>query len=267
MSSSQRITAVLYFCSALCLLIGSVVAAVNGGISVSESKSERSVFTMTIPPNHTHIEYEGRYSYGYNNVNNIVQFDMPGFSISFCVTGVQNVSVIISSIGLESPHRFWIYINNTLQEDHYVIDTSNANDSTTYSYPLNLTPFDNNTFYCLKLLKISESNYNSAYTEQQSNYVQFHGIELTSIVYNSQFTSHPLPQLLPLDPSHSSRRKIEFIGDSVMAGYMNMCTEANAPDLSNMGDYAMQSFALAWPVLLAESFNAELHAIGEIVID
>ena len=50
-----------------------------------------SVDGLIILPNHTQIQYEGRY----NDSDSIVQFDMPGFCISFRIGGVQNVSVLL----------------------------------------------------------------------------------------------------------------------------------------------------------------------------
>ena len=206
-------------------------------------------------PNHTSLKYEGRYAWNQSSNINAVSFDMPGFRISFCVTGAQNVSVLLSSIGLESPHRFWIYVNDTLLEEN-TIDTADAELDIIYSYPV-ATSLNNESVYCLTLIKISESNFNSAYKDQ-INYVQFHGIELIGV--GGDLTS-------PLQPLHGSpRRKIEFIGDSIMAGYMNLCGEENAGDLGDLGAYALESFALAWPLLVAESFDAEYHAIGACVV-
>ena len=107
----------------------------------------------------------------------------------------------------------------------------------------------------MKIIKITESNYNHAF--QGVNYVQFHGLILTPPLDNEENTCEFLAVTTPPD------RKIEFIGDSIMAGYMNLCRENNANELSQYGDYALESFAAAWPALVARDLGAQHHTIGE----
>jgi hypothetical protein len=191
-----------------------------------------------------------------DNTTSRVLFDMVGFTISFTVRGTTNATVLLSSVGMSSPHRFWIYINHTLQHDT-VIDTTGTEEYVVYSYPLtsDATSLLPECTYDIDIVKITEINYNSARSEV--NYVQFHGLEVSEGA-----------EIIPQDddsneaPTTSLQRKIEFIGDSIMAGYMNMCGEDNADELEQLGHYALESFALAWPYLVADSFHAQQHSIG-----
>jgi hypothetical protein len=191
-----------------------------------------------------------------DNTTSRVLFDMVGFTISFTVRGTTNATVLLSSVGMSSPHRFWIYINHTLQHDT-VIDTTGTEEYVVYSYPLtsDATSLLPECTYEIDIVKITEINYNSARSEV--NYVQFHGLEVSEGA-----------EIIPQDddsneaPTNSLQRKIEFIGDSIMAGYRNMCGEDNADELKQLGYYALESFALAWPYLVADSFHAQQHSIG-----
>ena len=183
-------------------------------------------------------------------MNTTAVFDNPGVRLSFLVIGCENMIVVLSMIGNENPARFWLYVNDSLV-DETVIDTGDLYDEEVHSFHLlsNMNPME---YYLIALVKITEINYNYQFTE--SNYVVFHGIEMNDG-----------SDLLALTTSNQKLKlKIEFIGDSIMAGYRNLCKESNAEVLMNdYGPYAIQSFAVAWPYLTAEILNAEQHTIGK----
>jgi hypothetical protein len=60
-------------------------------------------------------------------------------------------------------------------------------------------------------------------------------------------------------PTTLQSRRIEFIGDSITAGYCNMCKDTS---IITSGQYAYESFAASWPYIASESLNASYRAIG-----
>jgi hypothetical protein len=214
-----------------------------------------------MPPDHSNIYYEGRFKWKNDTTststttnNKYILFDMPGFSISLTVQSSSftscSIYIKLAHVGKHKPHRFWIYLNETLISDR-VIDTKAAPDSVVESYEI-LSSLPSNDFYIIKIRKITESDYNSAFTN--TNYLEFFGFLIDSNVVTKPFDIKNL----------QSRRKIEFLGDSIMAGYKNLCKESNANELNNIGEYALESYGVAWPALVAANLSAEQHTVGII---
>ena len=176
---------------------------------------------------------DGRYEIS----NGGIAFDHPGFSISFSVLGTKNVKIILSAV-VVIPNRFWIYVNGSLHSEF--IDTGGMDNYT--ATPLTVvTDLDEALAYDIKIIKITEAQYNELYPSP--NFIVFTGIEVddgASLLLASQ-----------LKEAH----KIEFIGDSLTSGYCDLCHSID----SSLGMYTQQSYAIAYPYLTCQHFQAECH--------
>lgn len=182
------------------------------------------------------VNYSGRY----NLTDDIVSFDSPGFQLSINVEGASEMDVLLSIAGNNQPHRFWIYVNDILNEAN-IIDTSNmtVNEVTKFKVASNLEAGSNE----INIVKITEADWNNI--DPTVNYVSFHGF-----ILDSGNAVCPAPA--------APTRKIEFIGDSITAGYCNMCE--SLPDVPG---YAQESFVASWPFLVSASLNAAYHVSGK----
>ena len=84
---------------------------------------------------------------------------------------------------------------------------------------------------------MNQTDYNNL--DPSPNFVTFHGFLLDSGNIESL-------KSLPT-------RRIEFIGDSITAGFCNLCPVDNNPT------YEVESFALSWPSLVSQRLNATYH--------
>lgn len=95
--------------------------------------------------------------------------------------------------------------------------------------------------HLIRLVKITEADWNNPFP--QPNFLTLHGFVLdTGALICS---NNPQPS-----------RRIEYIGDSITAGYCNMCQI----DPSETEGYAKESFALSWPTLVSKAVGAAHHA-------
>lgn len=185
---------------------------------------------LKIAPSDSRVVLEGRYE----NIDDRVSFDHPGFKISVKVTGTTEVSVWLSAMAVV-PHRFWIYIDGVLSDT--VIDTRTMSNDTLTNYLIasRLNPISS---YSITLLKITEAQWNALTPEP--NYVSFAG-------YTIDDGAEVLPSLPPL-----GQHKIEFIGDSIQAGFCDMCSTVD----SSYGDYAKESYGAAHPHITCTNLHA-----------
>eukprot|EP01051_Picozoa_sp_SAG22_P003804 SAG22_NODE_190_length_15715_cov_21.164980_6_plen_288_part_00 len=81
-----------------------------------------------------------------------------------------------------------------------------------------------------------------------SSYITFHG-----------FSGDSTARLLPSAPeaSATSAHNVEFLGDSILAGFDNQCDIPGAPTRSPT--FGSESFALSWATLMCEELSAECH--------
>merc|ERR1711937_610349 len=97
----------------------------------------------------------------------------------------------------------------------------------------------------IRIMKTTEPEWNDR--EPSPNWLTFHGLSLDA----GSISSSCLPQ---------RQRRIEFIGDSITAGYCNLCQGPGPFDetpLSLEGDEAKETFALSWPTVICEKLGAE----------
>jgi hypothetical protein len=192
---------------------------------------------ITISSDNSYLQYEGRYKI---SSNGLIDFDSPGFRINLGIEGATNVDMLLTSNGVDKPHRFWIYIDNVLSD--IVIDTKNATVNTVTTY--HIADSLSKDYHMISIVKITEADWNNP--NPTVNYLSFSGFVL------DQGYSAPLPVL--------SSRTIEFIGDSITAGYCNLCKD----NISVSGDYALESFASSWPSLVANNLKATIHTTGKV---
>ena len=187
--------------------------------------------SLTVHSNDSNLKFEGRYDV----IDENIVFDHPGFKITVNVTGTRNAAILLSAV-VVVPNRFWIYINGKLSD--FFIDTNSMANNTITKFVLasDLNPSLSNT---ISVLKITEAQWNSLVPEP--NYISFEGF-----VFDLNATTLPLK---------NQDRRIEFIGDSIQAGFCDMCSTVD----TSFGDYAKESFGAAHPYLTCESLNASCH--------
>ena len=104
--------------------------------------------------------------------------------------------------------------------------------------------------YDVLIVKETEAQFSA--TKVVENYVTLHGFEGDDTMQVS------LPKILT-----KKRRKIEFLGDSITAGFCNMCkVEPNicGPDPDHgITCEAQQHFSSSWANLICEHFQADCH--------
>lgn len=183
--------------------------------------------SLKIAPIDDHLYFDGRHE----TFDDSISFDHPGFKISINVVGTTYMSVLLSAITVV-PHRFWIYVDGVLSST--VIDTKGMENITETEF-LMASNLDPAVSHSISLLKITEAQWNALVPEP--NYVTFSGFMVDD-------GTKTLPFVAPA-------RKIEFIGDSIQAGFCDMC------DIdASLVDYAGESFGAAHPYLTCMNFNA-----------
>lgn len=208
--------------SALTLPIHS--ESINGGIFIK--------------PNDPSIAFEGRFR---SLESGEKDFDLPGSKITLQVEGTTSVDVVLTSKGTDQPHRFWIYIDGALTEN--IVDTKGMSLDEVKTF--NIASGLSTSPHTISLFKVTEADYNNP--NPHLNYLTLNGF---------QIDQGTLKESSPL-----AERRIEFIGDSITAGYCNMCHEID----SSNGAYAQESFASSWANKVCVSLNSSCNAVGKIV--
>jgi hypothetical protein len=192
---------------------------------------------ITVGPENSCLQYLGRYNE--TESSDVKSFDSPGFQINFGVEGTSQIDILLSIANFDLPHRFWIYIDGIL--DGNIIDTKNATSGEVTSF--NVAKNLSTDYHTVGLVKITEADWNNPFPTV--NYLSFYGVELDT------------GDLKCLTDPHLSR-KIEFIGDSITAGYCNLCKI----DPTTSG-YSAESFASSWPFLVSAGMEASYHTTGK----
>jgi len=105
----------------------------------------------------------------------------------------------------------------------------------------------------IRIVKTTEPEWNDR--EPSPNWITFHGLRLDG--GNTAPPSADRPQ-----------RRIEFIGDSITAGYCNLCKgpgpfdDPLSLDESLAGGEAQETFALSWPTIICEQLGAECSTLA-----
>ena len=179
----------------------------------------------------------------------VVKFDNPGVSFSFIVNGADSVSALLSQAvdaTYGSPNYFSVFVDGELRP--------NANSSLPFSfstenwesdtiYPVTLVDGLDSSSHRIDVFKCSEAQWNGKTVAP--NYVSLHGLDCTG------------DRDIDVTKSTPPQRRIEFIGDSITAGYCNLCEQF--PAVKNA---AAESHFDSWPAAVARIVSAEFHSVA-----
>ena len=215
---------------------------------------------VTITAVDTNIQLIGRF----NEVNKEkLQFDMPGCEIRarMLLSATANVSINLAQLhGAVPPNPSRNTKNSGFQANAFVVwvdgkrqgaggynaTFATAKDQTeqAYPYPLSDEPLKPGT-HDFRILKVTEADWNGG--DPVPNYVTFEGFQVTPVHNSVDFTvtTSPLPPL--------PTRKIEFLGDSITAGFCNECKHIALP-----GDHR-EAYGATWDYQIGQLLNAQVH--------
>lgn len=201
-----------------------------------------------------------------------VSFDHPGVELRLRVRGASSVAVELMQqrsppvkVGHNTYAAFQAQYFVVLVNGSIVPGFANATFSTAGCQNVSATlltaatGLDADSVYDVRIFKSSEAQW--AASVPSPNW-----LTLTALVLGGTGQdAHPsdeadrndCPRLLELPPWRPARR-LEFIGDSIMAGYCNLLW---APDIHRHGTNRsnIESFWLSWPTRVCETLGAECH--------
>ena len=183
---------------------------------------------ILIHPNDRNLQLRGRF----DAIDDLkeVRFDQPSFGITVGVIDTTEVKLLLKAYrGGGIANRLWVYIDGVRTSQ--IIDTTNFVNDTLYEIEIasNLTT----SHHSIEVSKQTEADWNELVP--MNNYLTFSGFLLDN--GNSAL-------LKPV-----STRRIEYIGDSITAGYCNLCQD----------DYTGQSSDLSWTTLTCNNLQADCH--------
>lgn len=176
-----------------------------------------------------------------------ITFDMPGVTIRARFTGTDSIAATMSKLraGGDTEDHFVVSCNgvSTVLDSGIAGASFTTNDwASGEAQSVQLcSGLDPNTENLVEVMKATEAQFNAITVTP--NYVTFSG-----------FTGSAGLQLL--DPPALPTRKLEFLGDSITAGYCNLCND----DLHPTGGVNRESFAQSWPTLIGKQLGAQIHA-------
>jgi len=169
-----------------------------------------------------------------------VDFDHPGVTISARFIGSSKVQALMSQVGIVM-NTFVVYCDGMWQKGPADLHTASFSTSGWSAGVKHLVPLceglDPEREHTVTILKATEAQWNAAHPEP--NHVSFHKF----------LGSHDFHILAA--PKRYERR-LEFLGDSITAGFCNMCGR-------EMYTPKNQNFAFSWPKLVCEDLGAECH--------
>ena len=221
-------------------------------------KLTNSLFTITADD--ANIQLIGRFQ----KVNpQSLQFDMPGCEIRarLELSATANVSINLAQRHGDVPpnpkgntknsgfqaNAFVVWVNGKRQgAGGYNATFSTSKDQTeqSYAYVLSDEPLNPGT-HDFRILKVTEADWNGG--DPVPNYVTFEGFQVKPLDTSAHFTvaTSPLPPL--------PNRKIEFLGDSITAGFCNECGHETLP-----GDHR-EAYGATWDYQIGQLLNAQVH--------
>ena len=173
-----------------------------------------------------------------------VSFDMNGAQIVATLSGTTSLDVSMSQIKKVKDNTFQVYLDGIVQPNSR-FNTSDWAAGEIVKIPLfPVGSLDADTAHEITIFKDTEPQF--AGTTVQPNYITFYGFS---------GDSHSTRLLPPVLKQTASRRKVEFLGDSITAGFDNQCDIAGSPK----GFPWSESFAKSWPTLICNALDAECH--------
>ena len=175
--------------------------------------------------------------------NGTTMFDMNGVQIRATVSGTTGLSVSLSQVQKVEGNVFQVYLNGALQLKSR-FNTSAWEAGQVVQVPLFPSgSMNSSTNYSVTIVKDTEPSF--ATTDiKMPNYITFHG-----------FSGDSSARLLPVAQSSPSQHRVEFLGDSITAGFDNQCDIVDAPK----GMPWSESFAKSWATLMCDELSAECH--------
>jgi len=169
-----------------------------------------------------------------------VDFDHPGVKIVARITGAATVSAVMSKVG-SIENVFVVYCDGVAQPGSgpkATFSTKLWTEGTKQSVPL-CSGLDANAEHDIVIFKSTEAQWMDI--KPTPNHVSFYEIVGLGM--------RLLPPLV-----RPQQHRIEFLGDSITAGYCNLCEQEPSP--------AAESYASSWPTLVCEQLDAECHAVA-----
>eukprot|EP01059_Diplonema_ambulator_P004432 TRINITY_DN1412_c0_g1_i3.p2 TRINITY_DN1412_c0_g1~~TRINITY_DN1412_c0_g1_i3.p2 ORF type:complete len:375 (+),score=90.95 TRINITY_DN1412_c0_g1_i3:1736-2860(+) len=184
-------------------------------------------------------------------------FDNPGFRIVFKVQGTSDVAVQMKALhagpsyALDTGYAERAFDNSAFVLNFFEVlidgkrqaarlSTGVTANNTVYSFPL--ASGLSSGVHTIEVFKSTEADWNAR--TPTPNYITFTGIVVSD--GGSLVAPDPLPT-----------RRIEFVGDSITAGYCNLCHDTPAPQ-----DEAAESFYDSWASQICRGANATCHNIA-----
>jgi hypothetical protein len=168
-----------------------------------------------------------------------VSFDMNGVEVKTTVTGTTGLFASMSQIQKVQGNVFQVYLDGVLQPNSR-FNTSKWVAGQVIKVPL-FTGLAADTTHTVSIFKDTEPQF--AGTTVKPNYITFHG-------FSGDSSARLLAPALQASP-----RKIEFLGDSITAGFDNQCDIPGSPK----GFPWSESFARSWATGICNTLGAECH--------
>ena len=180
-----------------------------------------------------------------------LMFDAPDVQVRVAVKGVSSVTVLLRQFVPKinaQPSLFAVYVDNKMvkcashpQPNAFSsFSTSGAGNNTIERYTFEIG--DNGKARQVAVFKLTEPAWDVR--NISANYVTFSGFEMAG----SAPTTLPGPPL--------PKRKLEFLGDSITAGFCNLCHRSNETGVN------LESGALSWPNMICDMLGAQCHKIA-----
>ena len=181
-----------------------------------------------------------------------VMFDMNGVQIKATVTGTSGLFVTMSQVHKVQGNVFQVYLDGALQP------SSRFNTSAWVAGEVVKVPLfpsgslDAAATHAVAITKDTEPGGQMNHTSgvMASNYITFHG-------FSGDSTARMLPALVSSAPQHT----VEFLGDSITAGFDNQCDVPGMYPLkpNYTCTFGSESFARSWATLMCDELSAECH--------
>jgi lysophospholipase L1-like esterase len=199
-----------------------------------------------VRPDGAHVQTIGRFAR--NLSSGELMFDQPDTQIRLRVQNTKSVAILLRQRVPEThaePSDFAVFVDGKLAKctshlapnEFSSFTTLGAGNNTVVRYVIAL---EDSKQHQVNLFKLTEAAFNERNISQ--NYLTFSGFELMGNAA-SALPGPPLPS-----------RKLEFIGDSITAGFCNLCHQTNATD-----GVTLESGALAWPAKICDALDAQCH--------
>mmetsp|Transcript_6726 Transcript_6726/g.18503 ORF Transcript_6726/g.18503 Transcript_6726/m.18503 type:complete len:494 (-) Transcript_6726:28-1509(-) len=194
------------------------------------------------PASHPNIQFVGRYRKAATGVS----FDHPGFKIIVRVTGTASLSARMSRAGTVSS-AFVVFCDGHRVGFPSTFNTSSWPVASVMKVRL-CSGLDPKATHDVVLLKSTEAAFLTIAV--LPNYITFAGLD---------GSSGGEARMVLLPPPPKPTRRLEFLGDSIAAGFGTVCHQRPGSSGCDVED---ESFAESWVHDMCESFQAQCHVVA-----